>query len=91
MGGCTAQEDVKWLSLFSQEAQHLLYLLLEGLWENHLHLKAIRTAQVLGVRNSAFMGEKALPFSGTFNLAPSGRALQKAAKDVWFRQLLLMT
>lgn len=58
---------------------------------DHLHLKAIKTAQVLGVRNSAFMGENALPFSGMFNLAPSGQALEKAAKDVWLRQLLLTT
>lgn len=91
MRGSTAQEHVKWLSLFSQEAQHLLYLLLEGLWENHLHLKAIRTAQVLGVRNFAFTGGKALPFSGRFNLDPSGQVVGKAAKDVWLRQLLLTT
>lgn len=36
-------------------------------------------------------GGKALPFSGAFNLAPSGQAQEKAAKDVWRRQLLLMT
>lgn len=73
MRGCAAQEDVKWLSLFSQEAQHLLYLLLEGLWENHLHLKAIRTAQVLGVKNSAFTGGKLYLFQTHLTLLPEGK------------------
>lgn len=36
-------------------------------------------------------GEKLYLFSGMFNLVPSGQALEKAAKDVWLRQLLLTT
>lgn len=36
-------------------------------------------------------GENTLPLAGMFNLAPSGHLLEKAAQDVWLRQLLLMT